>query len=134
MTPLDRFFSEGLRNAERRLPLIAPVTPREEEAVVAMVRSSVVVRLCDRVIDLGQSAWRTSAVAGPLRAMWNEIAPSERCLLIGLALMVASTLHIGLVLWHERPIGWLWVIVPALALVWGVLLTVFSTFAHTEHG
>ncbi|MGH9386157.1 MAG: hypothetical protein ACRD2N_17920 [Vicinamibacterales bacterium] len=123
---ISRFFDEGVRDAERRLPFLEPLSRADEQAVLALAESSVVVGTVDRWVTRICGAWESSAVVGHATRLWSDVPSEVRLPAIGLALIVAATVHVSLVVWHERPAGWLWVMLPALAVLTGTLSIVFA--------
>jgi hypothetical protein len=130
---LDEFFSQGLRDAERRLPLLKPVEPRDHDRVLALARSSRVVRFMHRVIGVAAGAVESSAVVAAVRRLVGGPDEGHRWRALGVALVVAALVHIGLVVWHELPPSWLWLIVPGFAVVAGVVLMLVPV-SRAEHG
>ena len=130
----DDFFSTGLRDIERRLPIFRPVTQEDRREVFSVVESSAVFRATDRIVSSLARTPESSVVVGLVRDAWSALHPGQKRLALGLALLVASLVHAGLVLWHEAPPTWLWLIAPGLAVSAGLLLVVFASMERQEHG
>lgn len=94
-------------------------------ALVAVVESSGFVRGVERVVGVVCEAGRTSAVValvtGALGA-WLRQSLIDRIRLSGVALVSAAVVHLALMLWHGPTPGWLWLVVPALAVGFGGLM------------
>jgi hypothetical protein len=134
VSSFDDFFTQGLRDAERRLPLLRPIRPCDQEQIVSIVRSSRFFRFVDRWVDLIQRACVNSIAVDRVRRTWTGIEVAQQRLMVGLGLMAAALVHVGLVWWHEAPPSWLWLILPALATALGVLLLMFASTERKEHG
>ena len=130
----DDFFTQGLRDAERRLPLLRPIRPSDQEAIVSIVRTSQFFRFVDRWVELMSRASANSVALNGLRGAWIGIEAAQQRLIIGIGLLVAALVHVGLVWWHEAPPSWLWLILPALATALGALLVMFASAERKEHG
>jgi hypothetical protein len=129
----DDFFTKGLRDAEQRVPLLRPIRPEEQQALLTIVRSSQTFRFIDIVVDRVTRACDRSVVLQGARALWTDTAPDQRRLAGGVGLIVAAAVHVGLIVWQERPPMWLWLILPAAAAAAGVLLISFSGVDREEH-
>ena len=129
----DDFFTKGLRDAERRVSLLRPIRPEEQQALLTVVRSSQVFRFIDLVVDRVTRACDTSVVIQSVRQISSGTASAQKRLAGGIALIVAASVHVGLVVWHEQPPLWLWLIVPALAVAIGLLLLAFAGTEGKEH-
>lgn len=117
----DRFFSQGMRDVARRLPPLAEPGPDDEHAAITVLESSAVITWLDRATNRGWTAFDSSLAVATVRRLWNAFHPAERQLLTGIALIVAPLVHVGLVMWHERPAGWLWLMLPSLSLGIGLV-------------
>lgn len=122
----DEFFRQGLRDAERRLPMLKPIGPDDQQKIAAIVRSSRVFQLIDRAVDAAARVCESSTVVGSVRRLSGRIVPRQRQLLVGLGLIVAAVVHVSLVMWQEQPPSWFWLIVPGLAVASGVLILTFT--------
>lgn len=129
----DDFFTKGLRDAERRVSLLRPIRPEEQQALLTVVRSSQVFRFIDLVVDRVTRACDTSVVIQSVRQISSGTASAQKRLAGGIGLIVAASVHVGLVVWHEQPPLWLWLIVPALAVATGLLLLAFAGTEGKEH-
>ena len=130
---IDDFFAKGLRDAERRIPLLRPIRPEEQHALLTIVRSSQIFRVIDLVVDRLTRACDTSAVLQGVRRMWSATASAQKRLIAGVALIVAAAVHVTLIVWHETPPSWLWLIVPGFTVAFGVLFVIFSGAERRAH-
>ena len=129
----DDFFTQGMRDAEQRVSLLRPIRPEEQQALLTIVRSSQTFRFIDVVVDRVTRACERSVVLQSARALWTGTAPDQRRLAGGVGLIVAAAVHVGLIVWQERPPSWLWLILPSAAAAAGVLLVTFSGVERKEH-
>ncbi len=132
---VDEFFVNGLRDAERRLPLLRPIRSHDQQEIETIVRASRLFRVRrsrgrSALARLRQLGGRQCECAAPGSAS----SPHSKRLLVGLVLVVAALVHVGLVWWHEAPPSWLWLILPALAAALGVLFVMFASAERKAHG
>jgi hypothetical protein len=130
----NEFFVNGLRDAERRLPLLRPIRPSDQQEIETIVRASWLFRVVDGAVDRLAHAWNNSVAVGAVQRAWIGLELAEKRLLVGLVLVVAALVHVGLVWWHEVPPSWLWLILPALAAALGVVFLMFASVARKAHG
>jgi hypothetical protein len=130
MNGFDRFFSEGMKDAARRLPPLAEPRAGDEQAAVAVLESSAVITILDRAITRAARAFDTSIAVSTARRIWHSVAPADRALIAAIALIVAPFVHVGLVMWQERPAGWMWLLLPGLSL--GIGLVIASAYAADQ--
>jgi hypothetical protein len=130
----DDFFVKGLRDAERRLPLLRPIQPDDQEAILTVARSSMTFRFIDRLVERIGRACETSIIVNLIGGTWAGMTTAQQRLLIGVGLIVASLVNVGLVGWHEAPPSWLWLVLPALAIALGILFLMFASTDREEHG
>ena len=130
---IDEFFVKGLRDAERRIPFLRPIRPEEQQALLTVVCSSQIFRVIDRVVDRLTRACDTSVVLQGVRRMWSGTSPAQKRLIAGVALIVAATVHVTLVVWHETPPSWLWLVVPGFTVAIGLLFVIFSGAERRAH-
>jgi hypothetical protein len=130
---VNDFFTKGLHDAEQRVSLLRPIRPEEQQALLTILRSSQVFRFIDLVVDRVTRAGDTSMVVQSVRQLWSGTASAQKRLVGGIGLLVAASVHVGLVTWHEQPPSWLWLIVPGLAVAAGLLLLAFAGTEGKEH-
>jgi hypothetical protein len=103
--------------------------PGDDPRVLAIVSSSILVRTLTRVVNVALHAFETSAIAARGRALAADWAAAEwqgRRRAAGLAVLVAVPVHVALSLWQGVPPGWLWLMAPACAAVFGLFLLAAS--------
>src|SRR5262245_35287845 len=128
---IERFFSLGLQDAGRRFPPLREPAPGDERAAVNVLESSAVVRWLDRAIATWSVAFQFSLALAQLRRLQRAVAPADGRFLLGIALVVAPWVHAALIVFHERPAGWLWLMLPSLCFLVGLLM---AGFAAAERG
>lgn len=104
-------------------------------AALAILESSFVVRLGGRVITAISQASGQSALLAPARtarAAWQAqpVAIKQRAL--GIALIAAAATYGALATWKQDPPGWVWMIVPGLAMAIGLVLIAASPGGRQE--
>jgi hypothetical protein len=130
----DEFFVNGLRDAERRLPLLKPIRSSDQQEIETIVRASWLFRVVDRAVGTLAHAWDNSVAVGGVRRTWGGLELAQKRLLVGLVLLVAALVHVGLVWWHEVPPSWLWLILPALTVALGAVFLMFASAERKAHG
>jgi len=125
MSALSRFLREGVIDAERRVAALTSPQPVDEPRVVALVESSVAVGLVSRAVRnvarAYESSWLVAKVEGVVREWWIARPWRWQRFAGGVILVVAALTYVGLYLLQQSPVGWLWFLVPALALIVGGL-------------
>jgi hypothetical protein len=99
----------------------------DDAELVAVFETSGVVRGIERVADAVSVAGRGSVVltmVAAARREWLRQSAVDRTRRAGIALISAATVHLMLVLWQGPLPGWLWLVVPALAVAFGALMVV----------
>jgi len=125
MSGLSGFLRLGLADARERLTRITAFEPPDDAELAAVVEASAVVRLVARVVNTVRNAANHSAFANracAVRGAWLRQLPAQRTRETGAALVTAASAHLALVFWQGRPPGWLWLVVPALAIAFGLLM------------
>jgi hypothetical protein len=92
--------------------------------VLALVESSLIGRTATAVVAQISRAYRASRTGRAITsaaASWRAMPSADRRWTIGLALMTAAGVHVGLQLINGAPPSWLWLIVPAVAVAHGLL-------------
>jgi hypothetical protein len=131
---LLRFFRLGAADADARVA--RALAPRVNlDAADAYLHSSFVGRHLDRGTRLLESWWRTSAcgrTSTGIAAEWRGERRASRYSALGTLVLIATATHVLLtVLQGPRP-GGFWLLIPALAAVFGVLLLTAARAADSN--
>ena len=108
---------------------------KQDAAIIGIVRSSTIVRAAARVFATFERAARQSAtrsICSPLVDAWRGYDRSLRLRSIGIVLVTAVIVHVGLMALRPLP-GWRAFVVPAIALAQGLLLIVLSPAQRSNH-
>ena len=135
MNGIVRFVDAGLTDAERRIARRLPPAVIDDPWVTRVVESGVLARALSRVIRLGGAAIASSHAAAIVRAAaasWRHAAWAARRRTVGLCLLVAVTTHVLLVGALRPPAGWLWLILPGVVAVVGLVLLAASAAPSAE--
>jgi hypothetical protein len=92
---------------------------------LAILESSVLIRVAGSVLGAIRRGSKDAALLAPARAVvatWQELSVPARQYACGVALIAAGATFTGLALWKQDPPGWVWTVVPALAIVIGGVL------------
>lgn len=105
-----------------------PPAAAGDRRVATVLGTSVLLGVADRLISVvwqaaGES--RAATLFGRQSRRWLELTPMERSMAVGAALLAAAASHVGLMVTHDRPAGWLWLVPPAIAASIGLLLMVW---------
>jgi hypothetical protein len=106
----------------------------DESAAIVVLESSAVIKAFDRAMTCASAAGETSLALAWIRRLGRAVAPGDRRLLVGIALLVAPFVHVGLVMWHERPAGWQWLVLPGLSFAIGLVFLLFGASERRETG
>ena len=134
MNAMARFIKLGAQDADRRMA--AALAPRSFAATDRYLLLSVVVRFADRLTRGIQELWSASVAGGTASAIherWRQAGWLERYRALGLLLIVGAAVHIALAVTQGPRPGWFWLIVPALAAVFGAFLLLASQSTRTTH-
>lgn len=129
MTALVRFVRRGLDDVDRRLGRLTAPAAGDDRLVVDIVTSSRLFVWAEAATRLLSRAAGSSAVLKRFRAVQEhaaDVPPAMRRRAAGLTLIVASLTIVGLNVASEPLPGWLWLVVPAAALLVGVVLVLAS--------
>ena len=127
MNGITRFLRLGAQDADQRIA--SRLAPRSFEAADQYLASSAVVRLVDRITCRLQEWWSAShawRAATGMRDAWSAESWKARYQAIGAVLVSASLLHFTLTVIHEPRPGWFWLVIPVMAMAFGLLLLVAS--------
>ena len=99
-----------------------------DAALIRIVRSSTLAGVAGRAIAAFEQAARgsfTRSIGAPFAAAWRTFDRSQQLRSLGTVLVTAVIVHAALMLLRPLP-GWRAFVVPAIALVQGLLLIVMS--------
>ena len=129
MTGIARFVDAGLTDAEQRIASRLPPPVIDDPWVARVVESGVLARALTWSIRSGRSAVATSRAVAIVRVTttsWRHAPWAARRRTAGLCLLVAVITHVVLVGALNRPVGWLWLILPGIAAMVGFVLVAAS--------
>ena len=89
------------------------------------LQRSAVFSAIDRVVAGLYHAGQSSQILGRMRLLalsWDSAAPPRRRMAGGVILLSAAAVHLGLMALNATPPGWLWMILPGIAIAIGVTL------------
>jgi hypothetical protein len=125
MSSLKKFLEVGLDEGETRFAPRLPLPVRDHPLAIAVIASSAIGRCLSGSVRLLTIA-ADSSVAGRLmrsvRDAWNNTHARARHQSVGVALVVATVVHVLLLWLRGLPPGWLWSIVPAITAAIGAVL------------
>lgn len=118
-----RLFRLGMRDADTRLA--KALAPRSSTAVNRYLASSLSIGTIDRLLQRWSAVWPRSityrALIAPLglarNAKWME-----RYEFLGWTLLIAAMTHVALTMAQGPRPGWYWIVIPSMAIGFGVLL------------
>ena len=94
------------------------VEHRDDPHVVRALGESGVLRRANLAID---AVWRAAASSRTLSVVqrardgWSRLPAAARDGRISIIVIVAVVTHVLLMLWQEQPPGWLWLMIPGIA-------------------
>lgn len=94
-------------------------------AALAVLDQSAIVRRSAGAIDRIVAASHTSVLLRlmrPVAAAWRHAPHPERLRAAGVTLIIASVVHVSLTIFQRLPDGWMWLVVPGIAVAQGVVL------------
>ena len=121
---IARFIRDGLTDVDRRLAVSRLHEP-DDAVATRMIESSHVYALVSGAVTWCNRVARGSALMNGARgaiATWQRSDRMRRHWVLGGTLASASCVHLVLSQWLGHPPGWLWLLVPVLALLAGALL------------
>jgi hypothetical protein len=134
---LWRFLKAGTADGVARLARVVRVEPPDDRAVAAACASSAIFGGIDRFVALLHRAWsdsRTARILDPCHRSWEARPIAARNRSIGIALLAASATDAALASWRRPAAGWLWLVVPALAAAFGLLMALAPDRGLREDG
>jgi hypothetical protein len=120
---LKRFWSAGARDADARVA--AALAPQRFESADRYLRRSAIVDALDRATIALERWWGASSVGQLSSAFAHTFSRTplrQQRQQIGVVLIVAVAVHITLMMIQGPRPGWFWLIVPAMAALFGLLL------------
>jgi hypothetical protein len=123
MSALKRFWSAGARDADRRLAAV--IAPQPFEPADRYLRRSTIVAAVDRATVALERWWQASRTGQS--SVWfadrvRRTPRRERWQAIAIVLVVAVAVHVTLMMIQGPRPGWFWLIVPAMAALFGLLV------------
>lgn len=131
---LVRFWRLGARDADARVAEI--LTNAHPEKTDAYIAQSAIVRFVDRCYRRLEATWRDSAVAGTVAAVnaeWSRASAPHHQRTIGFTLVMAVGTHVGFTLLQGARPGWFWLVIPGMALAFGLVLLAASRSAKSPN-
>lgn len=125
MTRLSRFFRLGMHDAEKRLAALTARAAVRDDVAVSIIQTSAAFAVCVSLQRRGARVVRGSHCVGCIqrwRAKWRAELPAARARALGWLLIVAATVHTGVNQTLGDVNGWLWLTVPGIAAVTGIVL------------
>ena len=123
MKALRRFLSDGARDADARLA--AALTAPPLDPADSYLHTSAIVRAVDRMTVSLQRSWQSSATGQTLAHAANAFAGEprrDRWSAVGLIVLTAVAVHVFLMIVNAPRPGWFWIVIPALAALFGALV------------
>lgn len=133
---LAQFLRLNFGDAERRLARLTAPDVDDQAALWTMLNDSTPGRALTALATAseraapesrGAQAWRKAAAA------WLDLPPVLRMRSIGAVALTASLVHVGLTL-AVQPVGWWWLIVPAMVAAFGGAALILSWSATPPAG
>ncbi len=102
------------------------------------LRNSLILGALDRFVSVvTKSAGGSHALsaARQARAWWRALGERHRRVVGGIVLIMAGAVHVALRQWQQAPEGWLWLVVPGVAVSVGAVLLASASpdRAHKAH-
>lgn len=123
MNALKRFWLAGARDADARLAAV--IAPQSFEPADRYLRQSVIVAALDRA-TVALERWWLASKTGQSTAVFADTLKHtpqrERWQAVATVLLVAVAVHVTLMMIQGSRPGWFWLIVPAMAALFGLLL------------
>jgi hypothetical protein len=107
----------------------------DDPRVTRALGGSTLLGAVDRAIAImwrAAAASRSGALALRLSQGWAAMSSRDRSHAIAVVLLTACGVHIALMLTHEVPLGWLWLMLPGAAATIGLMLLLWPDGASKE--
>jgi hypothetical protein len=120
---IARLFRLGMRDADARFA--KALTPRPSTSVDRYLASSLAIRTIDRLLQRWSAVWPRSITYRRLIAPMGLARNGkwmERYEFLGWTLLIAAMTHVALTMAQGPRPGWYWVVIPSMAIGFGVLL------------
>jgi hypothetical protein len=111
---LWRFFAHGIQHAESRVSRLTEPGDARDRELIAVLEGSMLARAARRVDAAMRAARSTSR-------LWPGLATARSEWRWGPPILIAVATHAMLIL-SQGTIGWLWMVIPAVAAAAGLLL------------
>jgi len=122
---LKRFWSAGARDADARLAAV--ISPQPFEAADRYLRRSAIVAALDRATVALERWWRASRSGQRAAAFADALGHTplwQQQQRIAVVLLIAAAVHVTLMMIQGPRPGWFWLIVPAMAALFGLIMIV----------
>lgn len=86
-----------------------------------------------RRIESAGSHSRSLQAAAIIARAWRRMDRGQRRRAIGVALVTAAAIHCALTALDQVPAGWMWLVLPAIAVAEGVVLVAASGPSTADH-
>lgn len=127
MNSLIRFFARGAADADARVA--RALAPRPLAEANRYLHDSRAAQFLDSATLLLESWWHASAIARAANEQageWHRQHPASRYAALGAAMLIAVATHLVLMVLQGPHPGWYWLLLPAIAAVFGALLLAAS--------
>jgi hypothetical protein len=104
----------------------------EEPALIALARRSAIVGSIERGMQNVETIYRRSHMhqsVGRYLGSWRAQGRFAQRRAAGVLIPTAVAVHLVMTMAHDRPAGWYWLAVPAIAAAQGALLVIMSNGA-----
>ena len=123
MNALRRFLSDGARDADARVA--AAFAPQPLEPADRYLKHSRIVSTIDRITVMLQQSWQNSVTGqavSEVAASFASESRQDRWLAIASIVLTAVAVHIALTMANGPRPGWFWMVIPALAALFALLV------------
>jgi hypothetical protein len=120
---IARLFRSGMRDADTRIA--KALAPRPSTAVDRYLASSLAIGTIDRLLQRWSAVWPRSITYRRLIAplgLGRNGKWMERYEFLGWTLLIAAITHVALTMARGPRPGWYWIVIPSMAIGFGVLL------------
>lgn len=101
--------------------------PEGRPSATELIRQSVPGRSIYKGMRRAEAAAEQSLAVGSMRAAadaWRGLPGSARLRALAVMLLVAAGTHIVMTLLHQTPAGWMWLVVPVIAVAQAIVLLI----------